>query len=138
MTARLSVERDRAKRSQPRSDRRREKRDPLVRQVEINPFPRVLLAEGQQTGMTRDLSASGLCLRTEKEQSVGSLLRVVVRGVDGRPALESVGRVAWCRPVRGGACWVGLSLVATRSGLRATTAADGRRPSEPLGRLQAL
>ena len=115
MTSRLSVERERGERSQPRSDRRREKRDPLVRQVEINPFPRVLLAKGQQIGMTRDLSASGLCLRTEREQPVGSLLRVVVRGVDGRPALESVGRVAWCSPVRGGACWIGLSLVASRA-----------------------
>ncbi len=112
MTSRLSVDRGRGERSQPRGDRRREKRDPLVRQVEITPFPRVLLAEGQQIGMTRDLSESGLCLRTEREQSVGSLLRVVVRGVDGRPALESVGRVAWCGPARGGACWVGLSLVA--------------------------
>lgn len=124
MTARLPVEHGCGERKQARSDRRREKRDPLVRQVEIHPFPRVLLAEGQQIGMTRDLSASGLCLRTAREQSVGSLLRVVVRGVDGRPALESVGRVAWCEPGQGGACWVGLSLVASRTGLRAAPAAD--------------
>jgi hypothetical protein len=115
MTARLSLESGRGERSQPQDDRRREKRDPLVRQVEIHPFPRVLLAEGQQSGMTRDLSASGLCLRTEREQSVGSLLRVVVRAVDGHPAQESVGRVAWCGPVRDGSCWVGLSLVASRA-----------------------
>jgi hypothetical protein len=112
--SRLSVEHGRGERLQLGSDRRREKRDPLVRQVEIHPFPRVLLAEGQQIGMTRDLSASGLCLRAERQQSVGSLLRVVVRGVDGRPALESVGRVAWCGPVHGGTCRVGLSLVARR------------------------
>ena len=116
MTAKPPSEHGRGERSRRRSDRRREKRDPLVRQVEINPFPRVLLAEGQQIGMTRDLSASGLCLRTERKQSVGSLLRVVIRDVDGRPALESVGRVAWCGPVRGGTCWVGLSLVASRTG----------------------
>jgi hypothetical protein len=113
MTATLPLDRRHGERPQPRSQRR-EKRDPLVRQVEIHPFPRVLLAEGQHIGMTRDLSASGLCLRSEREQAVGSLLRVVVRGVDGRPARESVGRVAWCRPVDGSSCWVGLSLVASR------------------------
>ena len=119
MTGKLPVERRQGERARLRVDRRREKRDALVRQVEIHPFPRVLLAQ-RQMGTTRDLSASGLCLRTEEERPVGSLLRVVVRGVDGRPALESVGRVAWCAPAGAGASWLGLSLVASRGARRAT------------------
>jgi hypothetical protein len=118
MTGKLPVEGRRGERTRPRQDRRREKRDPLVRQVEIHPFPRVLLAR-QQIGTTRDLSASGLCLRSDEEQPVGSLLRVIVRGVDGRPALESVGRIAWCRPAGDDTSWVGLSLVASRRSMRA-------------------
>ncbi len=76
--------------------------------------------------MTRDHSASGLCVRVEAAQAVGRLLRVIVRDVDGRPALESVGRVAWCGPAGGGACWVGLSLLASRR-LRST------RPTQRAG-----
>lgn len=100
--------------AEPRAPRRREKREALVRQVEINPFPRVLPGEQPRMGTTRDLSASGLCVRTDVEQPVGALLRVILHGVDGRPALESVGRVAWCQGGRGGTCWLGLSLVAKR------------------------
>lgn len=96
------------------AERRREKREPWVRQVEIHAFPRVFLAARQPMGTTRNLSASGLCVQTAEEPRVGSLLRVIVHGVDGRPALESVGRVAWCSPAGGGGCWVGLSLVAKR------------------------
>ncbi|MEN8181312.1 MAG: PilZ domain-containing protein [Myxococcota bacterium] len=97
------------------SDRRREAREPLVRQVDYTPFPRVLLAQRQRTGVTRNLSASGLCLRTEGAQPVGSLLRVVVHRADGQPALESVGRVAWCDAEGTDGCWMGLQLLATRS-----------------------
>lgn len=131
MTETQSVEPGRATQRRPRIDRRREKRDPWVRQVEISPFPRVLLAEGQRVGTTRDHSASGLCVRTEAAQPVGRLLRVVVRDVDGRPALESVGRVAWCGSAGGEACWVGLSLLASRP-LRPTRPSDPTRASVPV------
>jgi hypothetical protein len=128
MTEKLPVESRQGELARPRQDRRREKRDPLVRQVEIHPFPRVLLAR-QQIGTTRDLSASGLCLRADEEQPVGSLLRVIVRGVDGRPALESIGRVAWCRPAAADTSWVGLSLVASRKTLRAREPVAWDRPA---------
>ncbi len=93
---------------------RREARQPVVRLVEYRPFPRVASDARWRTGLTRDLSDSGLCLRSELPQPVGSLLHVVVRRVDGRPAFESVARVVWCERVSG-RFLVGLGLVARRS-----------------------
>ena len=98
------------------AERRREGRETVVRQVEYSPYPRVRMGQRRCLGFTRDVSASGLCLRAEDRPPVGSLLRLVVHDVDGRPALESIGRVAWCNPAADGACWVGLSLLSSRSG----------------------
>jgi hypothetical protein len=83
--------------------------------VEYRPFPRVASDARWRTGVSRDLSASGLCLRVERWLPSGSLLHVVVRRIDGRPAFESVARVAWCARTRDGAWWLGLALVARRS-----------------------
>jgi hypothetical protein len=55
-----------------------------------------------------------MCLRVEVPEDVGSLLRIVVADVDGRPALGSLGRVAWSRAVGDGVWHVGLSLVTLR------------------------
>jgi hypothetical protein len=63
-------------------------------------------------GFTRDLSASGLCLRVDTSERVGSLLRVTLRDVDGRPRLESIARIAWSSPTVDGGYWIGLSLIA--------------------------
>ena len=94
---------------------RREARESVVRLVEYRPFPRVASDVRWRTGVTRDLSAGGLCLRAEGPAPAGSLLHVVVRRVDGRPAFESVARVAWSERSADGARWVGLALVARRS-----------------------
>jgi hypothetical protein len=80
-------------------------------------------------GFTRDCSASGICLGAERPEPVGSLLRVVVRDVDGRPTLESLARVVWCRPCADQSAWLGLSLVMQ---VRARKGARVRAPSSPL------
>ncbi len=70
-------------------------------------------------GFTRDCSASGLCLGAGRPEPVGSLLRVVVRDVDGRPTLDSLARVIWCRSCADESAWLGLSLVMEVRGRRA-------------------
>jgi hypothetical protein len=92
---------------------RKVRRDAVVRLVEYAPFPRVQRDPGWRRGFTLDLSPRGLCLRAEVAAVVGSLLHVIVRGVDGRPFLDAVARVAWIRergPVR-----IGLEFVAARA-----------------------
>lgn len=90
---------------------RREPREQLIRRVEYTPFPRVAAGDPMRLGFTRDLSPSGMCLRAETSQRVGSLLRVTVRDLDGHPARESLVRVAWSSSTADGAFWLGLSLV---------------------------
>lgn len=111
-----------AERSQPT---RREERSALVRHVEYTPFPRVSAHRRGRLAFTRDISASGLCLRCEAPEAVGSLLRVAVRGVDGSQARVAIARVVWTRPTVDGAHWVGLAIVAdcARRVLRAPRAA---------------
>jgi hypothetical protein len=95
----------------PYARARREERVALVRHVEYTPFPRVAVHQRGRVAFTRDVSASGLCLRVDAPEPVGSLLRVAVRGVDGRPARVAVARVVWTRPTVDGAHWLGLSIV---------------------------
>ena len=83
----------------------------MVRLVEYAPCPRVSLGQERRVGFTKDCSASGLCLGAERPEPVGSLLRVIVRDVDGRPTLDSLVRVIWCRPGPDAGAWLGLSLV---------------------------
>jgi len=90
---------------------RREPRLPLVRHVEYTPFPRVSASQRGRLGFTRDVSASGLCLRADAPEPVGALLRVAVRGVDGSTTRLAVARVVWTRPTADGAHWIGLSVV---------------------------
>jgi hypothetical protein len=106
---------------------RREERVSLVRHVEYTPFPRVAAHQRGRLAFTRDVSASGLCLRADAAEPVGSLLRVAVRGVDGRTARVAVARVVWTRPTADGAHWVGLSIVeeCARRAMRAAGPASG-------------
>ena len=97
-----------------RNATRRERRQDLVRRVEYSAFPRVKADQRERTGFTRDVSPSGLCLRTDAAEPTGSLLRLVVRDVDGRPTLESLARVAWRRATVDGAWWLGLALLEGR------------------------
>ena len=91
---------------------RQEPRRELLRIVEYAPFPRTRGGERERRGSTRNLSSSGLCLQAESAEPVGSLLRVAVCRVDGRPALQALVRVAWSRSEAHGGCRMGLALVA--------------------------
>jgi PilZ domain len=97
--------------AEARRTQRREERVQVVRHVEYTPFPRVSASQRGRVGFTRDVSSSGLCLRIEAPERVGSLLRVAVRGVDGRPARIAIARVAWSSETRDGAWWAGLQIV---------------------------
>ncbi len=89
---------------------RKERRKDEVHIVEYAPFPRL----GKQAGrvaFTRDVSESGMCLGVDAPEQGGSLLRVLVRDVDGRTTLDSLTRVVWCRTTPDGRWWLGLSLL---------------------------
>ena len=90
---------------------RREGREQIVRHVEYTAFPRVSAHQRERVGFTRDVSASGMCLRAEAAEPIGSLLRLVTHRLDGRPAEEAIGRVVWCSPTADGAVWLGLSVL---------------------------
>ena len=55
-----------------------------------------------RVGFTRDVSGSGLCLRTEQPEPIGALVRLMLRGVDGEPEPDALARVAWSYPSDGG------------------------------------
>ncbi len=78
--------------------------------MEYQPFPRASAAQGMRLGFTRDLSAAGMCLEVDRDQRVGSLLRLTVRSIDGRPTLEVLARVVWSAAAESGAL-VGLAFL---------------------------
>ena len=94
---------------------RKARRIASVRLVEFAPFPRVRREERWNVGFTLDLSTQGACLRAKVAEPIGSLLRVIVRGVDGRPTLDSIARVVWSADGKFGEVRMGLSLLASRS-----------------------
>lgn len=107
---------------------RKARRVATVRQVEFAPFPRARRDERWTNAFTLDLSSQGACLRTREAAPVGSLLRVIVRGVDGRPTLDSVARVVWSANGRFGEVRMGLAMLAARA----------RRPLRTLPRKTAV
>ena len=80
--------------------------------VELSPFPRVSRNRGRRVGFTRDESATGMCLGVDCAEKKGALLRVTVRGANGRPTLDRLARVVWSRPRSDGRYWLGLEFVA--------------------------
>jgi hypothetical protein len=90
---------------------RRERREEVVRHVEYCPFPRARPDQGMRMGFTRDLSPSGMCVRIDTPEPVGSLLRVTLREVDGKPSLEGIARIVWSSPTIDGGHWIGLALL---------------------------
>lgn len=90
---------------------RRERREEVVRHVVYCPFPRASSEQRERVGFTRDLSPSGMCVRADAPEPVGSLLRVTLRSVEGRPRFESIARVCWAERTIDGACWLGLALL---------------------------
>lgn len=92
------------------SGERREAREPLVRLVECTPFPRARTHQGTRTGYTRNVSDSGLCVTVAFAIREGSLLRVRLRDLGGRPAREGIARVVWSGELTGSRRWIGLEL----------------------------
>lgn len=95
---------------------RREDRAAVVRHVEYCRFPRVCADQRLRVGFTRDLSPSGLCLRVDAAEPVGALLRITLRGIDGRPEREAIARVAWRAEAEDGSFWMGLAVVEASPG----------------------
>jgi len=90
---------------------RREAREDTVRIVEFAPFPRSDSHRTPRLGFTRDLSNSGMCIGVDESEAVGSLLRICLRGIDGRVAKVAVHRVVWCNAQRDGRFWLGLEVM---------------------------
>jgi hypothetical protein len=82
-----------------------------LRLVEYSDFPRMDLDAGRQTGLALNESDSGLCIAVSGKQEIGSLLRVTVRGIDGRSARDVVARVVWCRDADEGRFRIGLEML---------------------------
>lgn len=93
---------------------RKVRRDATMRLVEYAPFPRVHRDQQWRHGFTLDLSPRGLCVRAKEVAPIGSLLRIIVRSVDGRPSIDAVARVAWIARSPGGQPRMGLEIVASR------------------------
>jgi len=94
-----------------RPTRRQHERRHILRMVDYSPFPRAAADEQVRTGFAKDESLTGLCIAVESAHGIGSLLRVVVRGVDGTPARDAIARVVWCRTKPEGDYHVGLELM---------------------------
>ena len=90
---------------------RREPRMDVVRIVEYTRFPRMDEDATPRIAFTRDLSASGMCIGADGPEPPDTLLRVTLRGVDGKPGATVVDRVVWCRPAHDGRWWIGLESV---------------------------
>jgi hypothetical protein len=90
---------------------RREQREEIVRLVEYAPFPRVRADQRRRSAFTRDISPSGMCLGVDFAEPAGSLLRIIVRCVDGRPTQDLLARVEWCMPCPAGRVWLGISFM---------------------------
>ena len=96
-----------------RSPFRSEARRDEVRIVEYTPFPRTS-SESEQApriGFTRDVSISGMCIGSDREETIGALLRTVLRAGDGQAERPCIDRVVWCEPASDGRFWIGLERV---------------------------
>ncbi len=87
-------------RCEPRAD--------TVRIVHYTRFPRMGPDSAWRVGFSRDLSAYGLCIGADDPEGPGSLLRVIIREIDGRATRPSIVRVAWCAEARDDRYWIGL------------------------------
>jgi hypothetical protein len=89
-----------------------------VRLVELTPFPRRSREEGTFHGFSRNDSECGICVVTEQATAVGALLRVVVRGIDGRAEQRRVARVIWTAPHDDRRQRLGLAFIADEAQIR--------------------
>ncbi|MCP5040670.1 MAG: PilZ domain-containing protein [bacterium] len=107
---------------------RREERREGLRQVDYSPFPRMTLDAGGQLGLLVNESDSGLCLVANETEQIGTLLRVVVRGLHGQTSRDVVARVVWCKQSDSGRCRIGLErLRESQPQMLRVRHIDGRR-----------
>jgi hypothetical protein len=111
---------------------RREEREAVVRVVEYASFPRMAPEPELQLGFTRDISRSGMCLGVDRCEGVGSLLRLSVRDLEGRPAEARIGRVAWTSSERDGRHWLGVEVLTPALPQRAAPPAGQAVATDPL------
>ena len=86
-------------------------RQEAMRQIDYAPFPRTNCDQGPQGGLSLNESETGLCVAISQPEAIGSLLRVMIRGVDGRQTRDVVTRVVWCNPSDDGRYRAGLALL---------------------------
>jgi len=82
-----------------------------LRLVEYSHFPRMDLDAGRQSGLALNESDSGLCISVPGREAIGELLRVTVRGLNGRSTRDVVARVVWCRNAEKGRFRIGLEML---------------------------
>ena len=90
---------------------RREKRERVFRVAEYSPYPRVERDQRRLTAFVRNESLSGMCLVSDRDEPVGSWIRVGVQAIDGFPTQERLARVVWTCEQADGRHWLGLSLL---------------------------
>ncbi len=79
-----------------------------VRIVEYTRFPRSGPDAGPRLAFAREVTANGMCIGCAEPEPVGSVLRVAVRDLEGRPCPARLARVVRCAPAGEGRHWVGL------------------------------
>ena len=94
---------------------RREPRDDVLRIADYTRFPRTGRDPRPGLGFTRDLSDAGICLGVDAAESIGSLLCVAIRGLDGLSRQSAIHRVVWCSAERDGRYWLGLERISDPS-----------------------
>lgn len=94
---------------------RREKRERVFRVAEYSLYPRMERNQRRLTAFVRNESLSGMCLVSDRNESVGSWLRVGVQAVDGSPTKDTLARVVWTCEQPDGRHWLGLSLMESQS-----------------------
>ena len=82
--------------------------DRAMRIAEYTPFPRFSRHQRKRLGFTSDTTEPVLRVTVRDPEKPGTLLRVVVRGIDGRPQLDTLARVAWCEEKN--SCHLSLGL----------------------------
>lgn len=90
---------------------RREPRREGLRQADYGAFPRMSLDAEKHMGLLLNESDKGLCLAASNNQPVGTLLRVMVRGLHGHISRDVVARVVWSKETSAGHFRLGLALL---------------------------
>ncbi len=113
---------------EPSGGIRRGPRREGLRQVDFSPFPRMSLGAGERLGLLLNESDAGLCLVVAEREEIGSLVRVVVRGLHGHTSRDVVARVVWCDDSDPGRSRLGLELLReSRPQMLRVRYEDGRR-----------